>query len=144
MKLPLDNTTDLRVRFRLPNGYPTNTRLECEASSDAFSRQQHSAISSLVLKCSTQMPQFNGRECVFDMLQTIKDGALELITSCNMKYRDGVGESEAKESGRLRGVGASQNEAEELCCLKLDHMRDERRYIKAIRSWTRDLGLTGR
>jgi hypothetical protein len=90
------------------------------------------------------MPQFNGRECVFDMLQTIKDGALELITSCNMKYRDGVGESEAKESGRLRGVGASQNEAEELCCLKLDHMRDERRYIKAIRSWTRDLGLTGR
>jgi hypothetical protein len=92
------------------------------------------------------MPQFKGRECVFDMLQTIKDAAFELITSCNMKYRDGVGESEAKESGRLRGLEASQNEAasEEVCCLKLDHMRDERRYIKAIRSWTRDLGLTGR
>ena len=90
------------------------------------------------------MPHFKGRECVFDMLQTIKDAALDLMTSCNMQCRDGVGEREANDSGRLKGVEASQKEAEELCCLKLDHMRDERRYIKAIRSWTRDLGLTGR
>ena len=117
MKLPLDNTTELRVRFRLPNGYPTDTQLECEASSDAFSRQQHSAISSLVLHLSTQMPHFKGRECVFDMLQTIKDAALDLMTSCNMKCRDGVGEREANDSGRLKGVEASQKEAEELFVL---------------------------
>ena len=172
VQLKLDDGAGLCVRFHLPVDYPDSALPECEARSDAFSRRKHTALSALVQR-TVETPEFVGRECVFDMLQVIlvmihsslsqtlwsptqiitalmrilaiiqiiHDGAIQIADASAVHADD---ENGCGAPNNMENCPAEEDDAEELCCLKLDHMRDEQRYIKTIRSWTRDLGLRGR
>ena len=133
VQLPLESGASLRLRFHLPTGYP-DTPPECEASSSELSRRQHSALSALA-RSTAESPEFEGRECIFDILGIVHEAAHKIISdsAAHVHATSGEGNSSPEDE-----------EEEELCCLKLDHMRDEQRYIKHIRTWTRDLGLRGR
>ena len=113
---------------------------ECEAACDAFSRSQHCHLSSLV-NTTCQAPELVGRECVFDILQRICEVAQHLHLEGGGAERGG---DQEHGTGRTDRNEQAQEEMDELCCLQLDHMRDEKTYIKTIRSWARDLGLHGR
>lgn len=134
VQLPLKSGTGLRLRFHLPSGYPETAPPECEVSSSELSRRQHSALSTLA-RSTAEAPEFEGRECIFDILGIVHEAAHKIISDSAAHVHAASGE----------GNRSPEDEAEEeLCCLKLDHMRDEQRYIKHIRTWTRDLGLRGR
>jgi len=127
----------LRLRFHLPEGYPETATPECEASSSELSRQQNSELSALA-RSTAQNAEFAGRECVFDIVGVIHEAAQCMMDKPAAHVSAEVGDDSRSQEGE------QDDEEDVLCCMKLDHMRDEQRYIKHIRSWTRDLGLRGR
>lgn len=106
-------------------------------------REQHSELAAVI--GSTRSLDLEGRECIFDIMQIVGAKASQILReeaqrepapSCLPPTDDRV--------SRI-GTGTVQSEdSDEICCMKLDHMRDEQRYVKTLRQWSRDLGLHGR
>ena len=147
-QLPLEQKSNvLCLRFHLPVGYPETALPEIEASSSRLSREEHTALCAIVRQ-STESAELLGRECVFEIVQMINDATRELLDQSPVcethKGEHGRARQESSAVPNANTVNVDSDECQERCCLKLDHMRDEQRYIKTIRGWIRNLGLRGR
>ncbi|XP_036907261.1 RWD domain-containing protein 3 [Sturnira hondurensis] len=122
-----DAAVPLELVFHLPAGYPSCAP-GISVHSERLTRAQRAAVREKLLERAQSLP---AEPMVHELVLWVQQHLGRILAGT------GPGPSpSAKSSTRDEGLW--------MVLLRLDHMRARARYVKAVRQWATDLGLTGR
>eukprot|EP00117_Sycon_ciliatum_P009974 scpid79972/ scgid12051/ RWD domain-containing protein 3; RWD domain-containing sumoylation enhancer len=118
----------------LPAGYPGESPLVSVSSSS--SRLSRESCARLRSTCRALCSQLIGQCVVMEMVQHVRDSASDIIGEEACCARSSVSDSRP-------AANASNEQAIYHGLLHVDHMHARNSYCKTLRSWCRELGITG-
>ncbi|XP_037008975.2 RWD domain-containing protein 3 [Artibeus jamaicensis] len=121
----------LELVFHLPAGYPSCAP-GISVSSERLTRAQRAAVREELLERAQSLP---AEPMVHQLVLWAQQHLGRILT------QTGLGPGPGPRPSSTTGQG---DEGLWMALLRLDHMRARTRYVKALRQWASDLGLTGR
>ncbi|EKX42744.1 hypothetical protein GUITHDRAFT_164010, partial [Guillardia theta CCMP2712] len=122
----------LRIVFLLGESYPL-VKPDCELIATGVDRKEHAALNETLRK---SVDETAGSECMAEVMQRMKEAHDE--------YHEQEISSTNYTPPPPRPTPSSSSSSHRVCVLKVDHMREERRYTRTISGWILELGLQGK
>lgn len=137
-----NNTCSASLAIHIQQGYPTEP-LQCHVCSDSLPRPWVDS-STVDLQARADQAATDSLPCLYELLQMLQDKLNDVPATMaqSSTSKDLVSTQSAAAPGP--SSDAAPSAGCHACLLQLDHMRNKAAYIKTIKKWATQLGLTGR
>ncbi|XP_045672829.1 RWD domain-containing protein 3 [Phyllostomus hastatus] len=137
-----DAAVPLELVFHLPAGYPLCAP-GVSVGSERLTRAQRAAVREQLLERARSLP---AEPMVHQLVLWAQQHLGRILAQTGAGAGPGPGPGPCPSAGSAcpSAESATGDEGLWMALLRLDHMRARARYVKAVRQWAADLGLTGR
>lgn len=153
-----DKPIVLAVTYQLPHFYPQESPTVTLLSEDLI----REGLSDLEEQAAAFAETLKPEPCLFSVVEWIKDILPEVIASHPSYLKARTPSTQQASTTKLKTQEHEENSTpllkahtvsktldtstanNTICIVKLDHMRNEQRYFKTLRTWSRELNIQGK